>query len=145
MMIIQYFITECFNTSYISLLIWNPLYYYLEPLDAPVISGVLLQDSALILVFSNAPLCSNSSWEVCVASDARHQTEHCSRHLAEDRLTTVDAGKGSMYSIRSRVLFGDRQSPYSDSTTLGATSVLPRGTVPVHITIFALLSLSLLL
>ena len=101
------------------------MFYHLEPLEAPVINCVLLQDTALTLVFSDTALCSNSSWEVCVASDG--QREHCSIHSAGDRLITVDAGTGSVYSVRARIHFGDRQSPYSDTTTLGATSVLPRG------------------
>ena len=110
----------------------SPVFYHLEPLDAPSISGGLVQDSALTLVFSDTAVCSDSSWEVCVTSDGQHQTEHCSSHSAGDRLITVDAGTGSVYSVRARTHFGDRQSPYSDTTTLGATSVLPGGTVPTH-------------
>ena len=102
----------------------------LEPLDAPAIIGAVVQDSALTVVFSDTAQCSNSSWEVCVTVDGQHQTERCSSRSAEDRSMTVDdAGKGNVYSVRARVLYGDRHSPYSETTSLDATSVLPRGTV----------------
>ena len=72
--------------------------------------------------------CSVGSISICLG------VPRCS-YSAEDRLITVDAGKGSVYNVRARVLSGDQQSPYSDNTLLGATidtSVLPRGTVAAH-------------
>lgn len=106
------------------------MFYYLEPFDAPVIIGVVVQDPTLTLVFYDKPRCSNSSWEVCVTGYDELQTEHCSIYSAGDRLLTVTAGEGSVYGVRARYLFGNRQSPYSETTSLGVTSVLPRGTVP---------------
>ena len=106
------------------------MFYYLEPFDAPVIIGVVVQDSNLTLVFSDKARCSNSSWEVCVTGYDQLQTEHCSIYSAEDRLLTVTAGEESVYGVRARFLFGNRQSPYSETTSLGVTSVLPKGTVP---------------
>ena len=100
-----------------------------EPLDAPNITGVIAQDSALTVVFSDKAVCRNSSWEVCVTVVGQDQTEHCSQQSAEDRLIMVEAGKGN--SVRARVLFGDRISQYSE-TFLIPTSVLPKGTVSAH-------------
>ena len=112
----------------------------LEPLDAPAIIGTVVQDSSLTVVFSDTAQCSNSSWEVCVTVDGHHQTERCSSRSAEDRSMTVDdAGKGNVYSVRARVLYGDRHSPYSETTSLGATSVLPRGTVGAYYTLILIL------
>ena len=102
-----------------------------EPLDAPGFTDVAVQDSALTLVFSDKALCSNSSWEVCITDNSPIQTQRCSIHSAQDRLLTVDAGKGNVHSVKARVLFGERRSPYSETTTPGA-SVLPRGTSLAH-------------
>lgn len=102
-----------------------------EPLDAPGFTYVAVQDSALTLVFSDKALCSNSSWEVCIIDNSLNQTQHCSIQSAQGRLLTVDAGKGNVHSVKARILFGDRRSPYSETTTLGA-SVLPRGTSLAH-------------
>ena len=68
---------------------------------------------------------------MCVTVVGQDETEHCSQQSAEDRLITVEAGKGNVYSVRARVLFGGRHSQYSE-TFLSATSVLPRGTVIAH-------------
>ena len=118
-----------FGITFIMLLYYTVILPSSEPLDAPNITSVLAQDSALTVVFSDKAVCRNSSWEVCVAVDSQDQTEHCSHQSAEDRLITVEAGNGK--SGRARVLFGDRISQYSE-TFLIPTSVLPKGTVTAH-------------